>query len=88
MTLAELGGIDVLVNSGIYYGASGMNLFVDTPMQEYREAFAANVLAPDAARPARRPVDARARRGAGRQRVVGGGPERDQGAARRRADGR
>lgn len=45
-TLAELGRLDVLVNSGIYYGASGMNLFPDTPIEEYREAFAANVIAP------------------------------------------
>jgi NAD(P)-dependent dehydrogenase (short-subunit alcohol dehydrogenase family) len=44
-TLREFGRIDVLVNSGIYYGR-GMNLFSDTPMEEYDRAFAANVTGP------------------------------------------
>jgi NAD(P)-dependent dehydrogenase (short-subunit alcohol dehydrogenase family) len=42
----ELGPVDVLVNSGIYYGSAGMTLFADTPIDEYERAFAANVLAP------------------------------------------
>jgi NAD(P)-dependent dehydrogenase (short-subunit alcohol dehydrogenase family) len=45
-TLAELGRIDVLVNSGIFYGEGGMRLFADTPIEEYEKAFAANVIAP------------------------------------------
>jgi NAD(P)-dependent dehydrogenase (short-subunit alcohol dehydrogenase family) len=44
-TVAELGPVEVLVNSGIYYGG-GMRLFADTPIEEYDRAFAANVLAP------------------------------------------
>jgi len=44
-TLDEFGRIDVLVNSGIYYG-DGMNLFADTPIDTYDRAFAANTIAP------------------------------------------
>lgn len=44
-TLARFGRIDVLVNSGIYYGP-GMALFADTPIEEYDRAFAANVTGP------------------------------------------
>lgn len=44
-TLDEFGRIDVLVNSGIYYG-EGMDLFADTPIEVYERAFAANTLAP------------------------------------------
>ena len=44
-TLDEFGRIDVLVNSGIYYG-DGMALFADTPIDTYDRAFAANTLAP------------------------------------------
>lgn len=44
-TLKEFGRIDVLVNSAIYYG-QGMELFADTPIEEYDRAFAANVLGP------------------------------------------
>lgn len=43
----ELGRIDLLVNSGIYYGrGEGMSLFADTPIEEFDNAFGANVLAP------------------------------------------
>jgi NAD(P)-dependent dehydrogenase (short-subunit alcohol dehydrogenase family) len=45
-TLAGLGRIDVLVNSAIYYGHAGMRLFADTPIEEYENAFTANVIAP------------------------------------------
>ncbi len=45
-TLDEFGRIDVLVNSGIFYGQGGMRLFADTPIDEYDKAFAANVIAP------------------------------------------
>jgi len=45
-TVAELGRLDVLVNSGIFYGNSGMRVFADTPIEEYEQAFAANVIAP------------------------------------------
>jgi NAD(P)-dependent dehydrogenase (short-subunit alcohol dehydrogenase family) len=45
-TLAEFGRLDVLVNSGIYYGSGGMRLFADTPIEEYDMAFQANVIAP------------------------------------------
>lgn len=44
-TLNELGRIDVLVNSAIYYG-QGMELFANTPIDEYDRAFSANVLGP------------------------------------------
>jgi NAD(P)-dependent dehydrogenase (short-subunit alcohol dehydrogenase family) len=44
-TIREFGRIDVLVNSGIYYG-QGMQLFADTPIEEYDRAFAANVTGP------------------------------------------
>jgi hypothetical protein len=44
-TLREFGRIDVLVNSGIYYG-EGMSLFADTPIDVYDRAFAANAVAP------------------------------------------
>jgi NAD(P)-dependent dehydrogenase (short-subunit alcohol dehydrogenase family) len=43
-TLAEFGRLDVLVNSGIFYGSGGMRLFADTPIEEYEMAFAANVI--------------------------------------------
>ena len=33
-TLAEFGRIDVLVNSGIFYGDGRMRLFADTPIEE------------------------------------------------------
>jgi NAD(P)-dependent dehydrogenase (short-subunit alcohol dehydrogenase family) len=45
-TLTEFGRIDVVVNSGIYYGEGGMRLFAESPIEEYEKAFAANVLAP------------------------------------------
>jgi NAD(P)-dependent dehydrogenase (short-subunit alcohol dehydrogenase family) len=45
-TLDQLGRVDVLVNSGIFYGDGGMRLFADTPIDEYEKAFAANVIAP------------------------------------------
>ncbi|HVM63529.1 MAG TPA: SDR family NAD(P)-dependent oxidoreductase [Acidimicrobiales bacterium] len=45
-TLEAFGRIDVLVNSGIYYGHAGMRLFADTPIEEYEKAFTANVVAP------------------------------------------
>jgi NAD(P)-dependent dehydrogenase (short-subunit alcohol dehydrogenase family) len=45
-TMAELGRIDVLVNSGIFYGRAGMAPFAATPIEEYEKAFAANVIAP------------------------------------------
>ena len=44
-TLDEFGRIDVLVNSGIYYG-DGMSLFADTSIDTYDRAFAANAIAP------------------------------------------
>ncbi len=44
-TLDAFGRIDVLVNSGIYYG-DGMSLFTDTPIETYDRAFAANAVAP------------------------------------------
>ena len=44
-TLEEFGRIDVLVNSGIDYG-DGMGLFVETPIETYDRAFAANVISP------------------------------------------
>src|SRR4029453_19166393 len=37
--------VEVLVNSGIYYGG-GMQPFADTPIDEYQKAFTANVIAP------------------------------------------
>jgi NAD(P)-dependent dehydrogenase (short-subunit alcohol dehydrogenase family) len=43
--VAELGPVEVLVNSGIYYGG-GMQPFADTPIEEYQRAFTANVIAP------------------------------------------
>jgi NAD(P)-dependent dehydrogenase (short-subunit alcohol dehydrogenase family) len=43
--VAELGPVEVLVNSGIYYGG-GMQPFADTPIDEYQKAFTANVIAP------------------------------------------
>jgi NAD(P)-dependent dehydrogenase (short-subunit alcohol dehydrogenase family) len=45
-TVAELGRLDVLVNSGIFYGEGRMRLFSDTPIEEYEKAFRANVIAP------------------------------------------
>ncbi len=45
-TRAEFGRVDILVNSGIFYGSGGMRPFAETPIQEYDRAFAANVVAP------------------------------------------
>jgi NAD(P)-dependent dehydrogenase (short-subunit alcohol dehydrogenase family) len=45
-TREEFGRVDVLVNSGIYYGHAGMRPFADTPIEEYEHAFTANVVAP------------------------------------------
>ena len=40
-----LGPVEVLVNSGIYYGG-GIAPFAETPIEEYQRAFTANVIAP------------------------------------------
>ncbi len=45
-TVSEFGRIDVLVNCAIFYGGSGMRNFADTPIEEYDQAFMANVIAP------------------------------------------
>jgi NAD(P)-dependent dehydrogenase (short-subunit alcohol dehydrogenase family) len=45
-TTAELGAVTVLVNSGILVDGAGMKPFARTRIEEYEQAFRANVLAP------------------------------------------